>query len=131
MWNDRLDAKLRKLQKEGYSFAEIGERMGITRNAALGRFQRISGVVFPSKLERRRNREAGAKLKRETRLKKEGDAIKKMKAAIDGGTDKAKAMKQAYAAGASFRAIGEVYGVSRERAYQIATSVPVKRPRKK
>ena len=35
MWNDRLDAKLRKLQKEGYSFAEIGERMGITRNACL------------------------------------------------------------------------------------------------
>jgi len=131
MWNDRLDAKLRKLQKEGYSFAEIGERMGITRNAALGRFQRISGVVFPSQLERRRNREAAAKLKLDTRLRKEGEAIRKMKAAIAGGTDKAKAMKQAYAAGASFRAIGEVYGVSRERAYQIATSVVVKRPRKK
>ena len=61
MWTDRLDAKLLKLKKDGLSFAEIAEQMGITRNAALGRFQRLNGVVFPSQLERRRSRAAAAK----------------------------------------------------------------------
>jgi hypothetical protein len=120
MWNNRLDAKLRKLKRDGLSFAEIGERMGITRNAALGRFQRLNGVVFPSQLERRRTREAAARLKKETRLRKEGEIVRKMKAAIAAGTDKAKAMSQAHAAGATFVAIGEVFGISSVRAYQIA-----------
>jgi hypothetical protein len=119
-WNDRLDAKLRKLKREGLSFAEIGERMGITRNAALGRFQRINGVVFPSQLERRRTRAAAARLKKEARLRKEGECIRKMKAAIAAGTDKGKAMYQAHAAGATFVAIGAVFGISSVRAYQIA-----------
>lgn len=130
MWNDRLDARLLKLKREGLSFAEIGERMGVTRNAALGRFQRLNGVVFPSTLERRQTRAAAARLKIDTRLRKEGEIIRKMKAAIAAGTDRAKAMSQARAAGASFRAIGEVFGVSRERAYQIATAAPVGRSRK-
>jgi hypothetical protein len=119
-WTDRLDAKLLKLKKDGLSFAEIGERMGITRNAALGRFQRLNGVVFPSTLERRRTRAAAARLKKETRLKKEAELIRKMKAAIAAGTDKGNAMSQAHAAGATFVAIGEVFGISSVRAYQIA-----------
>jgi hypothetical protein len=120
MWTDRLDAKLLKLKRDGLSFAEIGERMGITRNAALGRFQRLNGVVFASTLERRRTRAAAAKLKKETRLRKEGEIIRKMKAAIAAGTDKGKAMHQAHAAGATFVAIGAVFGISSVRAYQIA-----------
>jgi hypothetical protein len=119
-WTDRLDAKLLKLKKEGLSFAEIGERMGITRNAALGRFQRLNGVVFASTLERRRTRAAAARAKKEARLKKEAELIRKMKAAIAAGTDKGKAMSQAHAAGATFVAIGEVLGISSVRAYQIA-----------
>lgn len=119
MWNDRSDAKLLKLKREGYSFAEVAERMGITRNAALGRFQRLNGRLFPSQLERRRSREAAARLKSETRLQKEGAIIRKMNAAIAAGTDKARAIKQARAAGASYVAIGNVFGVSRARVYQI------------
>jgi hypothetical protein len=120
MWTDRLDAKLLKLKRDGLSFAEIGERMGITRNAALGRFQRLNGVVFPSTLERRRTREAAARLKKEARLQKEGESIRKMKAAIAAGTDKGKAMSQAHATGATFVAIGKIFGISSVRAYQIA-----------
>jgi hypothetical protein len=119
-WTDRLDAKLRKLKRDGLSFAEIAEKMGITRNAALGRFQRISGVVFPSTLERRRTRAVAAKARSDARLRKEAESIRKMKAAIAGGTDKGKAMSQAHAAGATFVAIGKVLGISSVRAYQIA-----------
>lgn len=121
MWNDRLDAKLLKLKRDGLSFAEVGERMGLTRNAVLGRFQRLNGVVFPSTLERRRSRAAAAKLKEEARLRKEDAIIKKMKTAIAAGTDRAKAMHQAHIAGARYQVIGDVFGLSRERAYQIAT----------
>ena len=120
-WTDRLDAKLLKLKKEGHSFAEIGERMGLTRNAVLGRYQRLNGVVFPSQLERRRSRAAAAKLKEDARLKKEDAIIRKMKATIAAGTDRAKAMHQAHVAGARYQVIGDVFGLSRERAYQIAT----------
>jgi hypothetical protein len=120
MWTDRLDAKLLKLKKDGFSFAEIAEKMKITRNAALGRFQRLNGVVFPSQRERRRTREAAARLKKETRLRKEGEIIRKMKAAIAAGTDRGKAMSQGHAAGATWVAIGEVFGISSVRAYQIA-----------
>jgi hypothetical protein len=119
-WTDRLDAKLLKLKKDGLSFAEIAEKMGITRNMALGRFQRISGVVFPSTLERRRVRAAAAKPKRDTQLRKEAESIKKMKAAIAAGTDKGKAMKQAHLAGATYVTIGAVFGISHVRAHQIA-----------
>jgi hypothetical protein len=120
MWNDRLDAKLRKLKRDGLSFAEIAEKMGITRNAALGRYQRISGVVFPSTLERRRTRAAAAKARSDARLRKEAESIRRMKAAIAAGTDKGKAMSQAHAAGATFVAIGKIFGISSVRAYQIA-----------
>ncbi len=119
-WTDRLDARLLKLKKDGLSFAEIAEKMGITRNMALGRYQRISGVVFPSQLERRRMRAAAAKLKKDTQTKKEAEIIKKMKAAIAAGTDKGKAMKQAHLAGVTYVTIGAVFGISHVRAYQIA-----------
>ena len=123
MWNDRSDAKLLKLKREGYSFAEVAERMGISRNAALGRFQRLNGRLFPSQLERRRTREAAARLKSETRRRKEGAIIRKMNAAIAAGTDRDKAMKQARAAGASFVTIGDVFGISRVRVYQIVKAL--------
>lgn len=119
-WTDRLDAKLLKLKKDGLSFAEVAEKMGITRNMALGRYQRLNGVFFPSQIERRRMRAARAKLKKDTQLKKEAEIIKKMKAAIAAGTDKGKAMKQAHTAGATYVTIGAVFGISHVRAYQIA-----------
>jgi hypothetical protein len=123
MWTDKLDAKLLKLKKDGFSFAEIGEKIGVTRNAALGRFQRLNGVVFPSQKARRKFREDRAKRKEAARLKKEREAIRKMKAAIAAGTDKGKAVAQAFAAGASYKAVGDVLGLSRQRAYQIANGL--------
>src|SRR5689334_24578553 len=120
MWTDRLDARLLKLKREGFSFAEIGEQIGVTRNAALGRFQRLNGRVFPSQAERRRTRREAAKLKEETRTRRDREVIRKLKAAIAGGTDKTKAVHQAFMAGTSYKVIGAALGLSRQRAYQIA-----------
>jgi hypothetical protein len=120
MWNDRLDAKLLKLKRDGLSFAEIGERIGVTRNAAIGRFQRLNGRVFPSQAARRQSRMEVARLKQEARLRKEAVIIRKMNAAIASGTDRGKAIARAFAAGAGYHVIGAAVGLSRQRAYQIA-----------
>ena len=122
MWNDRLDTKLLKLKRQGLSFAEIGEQIGVTRNAALGRFQRLNRRVFPSQAERSKTRREAARLKEETRARKDGEVIRKLKAAIAAGTDRPKAINQAFAAGTSYKTIGAALGLSRQRAYQIATA---------
>jgi hypothetical protein len=53
VWTSEVDAELVRLKKAGFSFAEISERMGVTRNAAIGRFQRLSGKKYPQKSGRR------------------------------------------------------------------------------
>jgi DNA-directed RNA polymerase specialized sigma subunit len=120
MWTDRLDAKMLKLKRDGLSFAEISEKIGVTRNAAIGRFQRINGVIFPSQTARRQTREAAAKLKEDARLRKDREIIRKLRAALAAGTSRSKATKQAFFAGGSHKAIGNELGVSRQRVYQIA-----------
>lgn len=121
MWTDRLDARLLKLKRDGLSFAEIGERIGVTRNAALGRFQRLNGRIFPSQAKRSQARKEASRRKAAARARKDAGIIRKMKAALAAGTDKTKAISQAFAAGAHRQAIGDVVGLSRERVYQIAT----------
>jgi len=123
MWNDRLDTRLLKLKREGFSFAEIGEQIGVTRNAALGRFQRLNRRVFPSQAERSRTRREAARLKEETRARRDGQSIRKLKAAIAAGTNKTKAINQAFTAGTSYKVIGAALGLSRQRAYQIANGL--------
>ena len=41
MWTDTMDAVLTQLHAEGHSFSIIGHRIGVTRNAAIGRAHRI------------------------------------------------------------------------------------------
>jgi len=65
MWNRERDAALVELHSQGLSFAEIGRRIGVTRNAAISRFHWIGGTKFPSEHERK----ARAAAERERRLK--------------------------------------------------------------
>ena len=125
MWNDRLDAKLLKLKREGLSFTEIGEQIGVTRNAAIGRFHRLNGRVFPSQAARRRTRKEAARRKDEARARKDRDGVRKLKAAIAGATERTKAIKQAFTAGASCQAIGDALGLSSQRIRQITMRLDV------
>jgi hypothetical protein len=131
MWTNRLDARLLKLKRDGLSFAEVAERIGVTRNAALGRFQRLNGVIFPSQAERRRARKEVARRKAEAQARKDAKVIKKMKAALAAGTDQNEAITQAFAAGGNRKVIGDVFGLSRQRIFQIATEPPKKRRTKR
>lgn len=55
-WNEETIARLRQLWQEGHSTAEIGRRMGITKNAVVGKAHRL--VLSPRPSPIRRNPEA-------------------------------------------------------------------------
>lgn len=51
-WNEEMIARLRQLWAEGHSTAEIGRRMGITKNAVVGKAHRLVLSPRPSPIRR-------------------------------------------------------------------------------
>jgi len=127
MWNSDLDAELMRLRKRGLSFGQISERMGVTRGAAVGRFNRLIGNVFPSDAARRRKEAAAARHRAAERLEKQRQLAKKLKDDIAAGKNRDRAIKEAYKAGATVRAIAKVIGVSHQRVHMITAAMGAKR----
>ncbi len=122
MWNDRLDARLLKLKREGYSFAEIGDQIGVTRNAAIGRWQRLNGRVFPSQVARGQIRKEANKAMAKARIQKEAEIVRELKSSIASGADRDKVINQALAAGATYQVVGDALELSKQRIHQIASA---------
>ncbi len=51
-WTDETIARLRELWAEGHSTAEIGRRMGISKNAVVGKAHRLNLTARPSPIRR-------------------------------------------------------------------------------
>jgi len=51
-WNDDVIARLRQLWAEGHSTAEIGRRIGVTKNAVVGKVHRLQLPARPSPIRR-------------------------------------------------------------------------------
>ncbi len=51
-WNDEVIARLRALWDEGHSTAEIGRRLGVSKNAIVGKAHRLSLPPRPSPIKR-------------------------------------------------------------------------------
>lgn len=51
-WNDEAIARLRALWDEGHSTAEIGRRMGVSKNAVVGKAHRLALPPRPSPIRR-------------------------------------------------------------------------------
>ncbi len=51
-WTDEVVARLRGLWDEGHSTAEIGRRLGTTKNAVVGKAHRLSLPAQPSQIRR-------------------------------------------------------------------------------
>jgi hypothetical protein len=127
MWNSHLDAELIRLRKRGLSFGEISAEMGITRGAALGRFRRLKGKVFPSQVAREQEIADAIRRRKAARLEKQQSLVKKLKADIAAGKDRNRAIKEAYEAGATVRAIAKGIGLSVGRVQQITAAMGAKR----
>ena len=58
-WNDETIARLRAFWAEGLSTAEIGRRMGVSKNAVVGKAHRLNlparYFVFNGRLEKKKN----------------------------------------------------------------------------
>ncbi len=52
MWTDELVAELSRLWNEGHSTAEIGRRLGVTKNAVVGKANRIGLPARQSPIKR-------------------------------------------------------------------------------
>ena len=127
MWNSDLDAVLMRLRNRGLSFGEISARMGITRSAALGRFHRLSGKVFPSEAARRREEADDARRRAAARLEKQRRLAKELRADLAAGKNRNRAIKKAYEAGAGIRTIAKVIGVTFSRIQQITAKLGAER----
>ncbi len=53
-WTDQTIARLRELWAEGHSTAEIGRRMGVSKNAVVGKAHRLNLAARPSPIRRDR-----------------------------------------------------------------------------
>lgn len=51
-WNDETIARIRTLWSEGHSTAEIGRRMGVSKNAVVGKAHRLNLPARPSPIRR-------------------------------------------------------------------------------
>jgi hypothetical protein len=127
MWTSDLDAELIRLRKHGLSFGEISAKMGITRGAALGRFQRLQGKVFPSQAAREQEIADARRRRKAARLEKQRRLVKKMGADIAAGKDRNRVITEAYEAGATVRAIAQVIGLTAARVQQITAAQGAKR----
>jgi GcrA cell cycle regulator len=60
MWNDEKIAKLKKLWSEGLTTGEIGKRLGVSKNAVVGKAHRLGLKGRPSPIKRQEPAAAGA-----------------------------------------------------------------------
>jgi hypothetical protein len=120
MWDRERDVLLVELRAQGLSFAEIGRRIGVTRNAAISRFHWIGGTKFPSEHERK----ARAAAERERRLKllreKQEQAVQELRRDLATDMLRRDAILKALESGATCKLIGLELNVSGARVHQLA-----------
>ena len=116
MWDRERDAALVELHSQGLSFAEIGRRIDVTRNAAISRFHWIRGTKFRSEQERKVERERRLKLLRE----KQEQAVQELRRDLATDMLRRDAILKALESGATCKLIGLELNLSGARVHQLA-----------
>jgi hypothetical protein len=119
MWNNQLDAKLLRLRREGLSFAEVAERMGLSRNTVLGRAQRLAGKKFPSQTARSELRRRANDARTRKEAAKAKVISRKLKKDLASGMPRNVAVRTALGLGAAPQLVAGIIGVSTQRVCQI------------
>ena len=123
-WTPARDQRLLEQQAAGRTAAEIAKALGTTRSAVIGRSSRLRGIVYQSSIDswtranakRLAEGRKRAALRRETRRQ----AIRDMARAVASGIAEGKAMTRAHQTGATWRQIGEHFGISAQAAFDRA-----------
>ena len=79
-WSDRVICQLRALWAEGHSTAEIGRRLGVTKNAIVGKAHRLDLTARPSPI--RRDPNAPASVRRVVVRRVEGPTLPPLPSAV-------------------------------------------------
>jgi hypothetical protein len=118
-WTAEKDRQLQKLEAAGLSAAQIADRLGATRNAVIGRSVRLRGLVFPSQIRRERAQRALVAARRQQHKERIAAALAVMRRAIAKGTPRDTAIVLAVRARATYQAIADELGLTRQRVQQI------------
>ena len=120
-WTLERDERLRRLEAEGLSAAKIGEKLGTTRGAVLGRLHRLSGaaLTYPSYIRQEKEARARAAARMKERKRAESTVIPRMQQEIARGVERNQAIAKARKTGATLKAIGDAVGLTRQRVRQI------------
>ncbi|HEY2227780.1 MAG TPA: GcrA family cell cycle regulator [Xanthobacteraceae bacterium] len=119
-WTPERDRRLQKLEAAGLSAAQIAQQLGATRNAVIGRSVRLRGLTFPSQLRKAEGEAARRLALRRNKKRRVDAALSLMRQLIAKRIPLAMTVAKAVAAGATYQAIADELGVSRQRAHQIA-----------
>jgi hypothetical protein len=120
-WTPERDRRLEAYEAEGLSGAVIAERLGTTRNAVLGRSQRLRGLTltYQRYLKKKREWRAAGEPQRREKQRRERAAMERMGKEIAKGVPRNFAIVSARKRGATYRAIGEEIGMTRQGIEQI------------
>jgi hypothetical protein len=120
-WTDERDERLRRLETQGLSAAMIAERLGTTRDAVLGRSHRLRGLslTFPWYRRKAREMRAESAARQKERNRSIDAALSKLRQEMARGVERDVAIVHAAQAGATYQAIGDMLGITRQRVWQI------------
>jgi transposase-like protein len=118
-WTAEMDKRLLKLEGSGYPVVEIAERLGTTAGNVHQRAYLLRRVAAQSGPTTEEIVRAKAARRRKELERREKEALAEMRAALARGVPRDTAIAQANKSGARFKAIGQQFGVSRQRVHQI------------
>lgn len=121
MWDAKTDSRLLKLKGDGLSFQEISERMGVSRNAAIGRAQRLAGKIFPSQARRSEFKNLEIKQRRQKSAHEREAIVEMVRESISSGMPRPEVIQVALACpGATYQIVGDALGISKQYVHQLA-----------
>ena len=117
IWTDEMDRRLLELRKK-HGLRGAGRIMGISENAAIARYHRIQGYVFPYDLALARAAKERKKIRAEARRKKNAEVRAALVMAFRDGKSRLEAYQIAMQIGGSLELIGKYTGISRQAVHQ-------------
>lgn len=123
-WAHGKDERLLSARDSGLTFQDACEGLGVSRNAAIGRYHRLKGTVFPSQIQRKTEQAEATRRRRRIRSEREKThtaILDAMDDAINAGLKRNDAIRLAAKAGCPTGLIARRVQLSRQRVDKIVS----------